>query len=104
MENFYSVLITAITIFGGTSAWRYYEKRAAAKEKDDDFIKNDCKERIGKLEALLIQSSKEKDEMRLMILELTKEVAALSVKVEYLNKENQELNKKLKSEKSIING
>ena len=42
--------------------------------------------------------------MRLMILELTKEVAALSVKVEYLNKENQELNKKLKSEKSIING
>jgi septal ring factor EnvC (AmiA/AmiB activator) len=104
MENLYSVLITAITIVGGTSAWRYYEKRALAKEKDDDFIKTDCKERIGKLEALLIQSSKEKDEMRLMILELTKEVAALSVKVEYLNKENQELNKKLKSEKSIING
>lgn len=105
MENLYSVLITAITILGGTSAWRYYEKRAVAKEKDDDFIKTDCKERIGKLEALLIQSSREKDEMRLMILELTKEVAALSVKVEYLNKENQELNKKLmKSEKSIING
>jgi septal ring factor EnvC (AmiA/AmiB activator) len=104
MENLYSVLITAITILGGTSAWRYYEKRALAKEKDDDFIKTDCKERIGKLEALLIQSAKEKDEMRLMILELTKEVAALSVKVEYLNKENQELNKKLKSEKSIING
>ena len=91
MENLYSVLITAITILGGTSAWRYYEKRAVAKEKDDDFIKTDCKERIGKLEALLIQSSREKDEMRLMILELTKEVAALSVKVEYLNKENQEL-------------
>lgn len=104
MENLYSVVITAITILGGTSAWRYYEKRALAKEKDDDFIKNDCKERIGKLEALLIQSSKEKDEMRLMILELTKEVAALSVKVEYLNRENQELNKKLKSEKSIISG
>ena len=105
MENLYSVLITAITILGGTSAWRYDEKRAVAKEKDDDFIKTDCKERIGKLEALLIQSSREKDEMRLMILELTKEVAALSVKVEYLNKENQELNKKLmKSEKSIING
>lgn len=105
MENLYSVVITAITILGGTSAWRYYEKRAVAKEKDDDFIKTDCKERIGKLEALLIQSSREKDEMRLMILELTKEVAALSVKVEYLNKENQELNKKLmKSEKSIING
>jgi hypothetical protein len=29
-----------------------------------------------------------------MVLELTKEVAALSVKVEYLTKENEELHKK----------
>jgi hypothetical protein len=28
MENIYSVLITAITVLGGTGAWRYYEKRA----------------------------------------------------------------------------
>jgi hypothetical protein len=35
---------------------------------------------------LLEASSKEKDELRNMVLELTKEVAALSVKVEFFEK------------------
>jgi len=104
MENIYSVLITAITILGGTGAWRYYEKRAMAKERDDEFIRHDCKDSIAKLEALLTQSSKEKDEMRNMILDLTKQVAALTVKVEYLTKENEELSKKAKPKKQILNG
>lgn len=105
MENIYSVLITAITILGGTGAWRFYEKRAMAKERDDEFIRHDCKDRIAKLEALLVQSSKEKDELRNMVLALTKEVAALSVKVEYLTKENDKLEKALpKTKKQQING
>ncbi len=96
MDNLYTVLITAITVLGGASAFRFYEKRAQKKERDDDFIRHDCKDRIAKLEALLAQSSKEKDELRSMVLALTKEVAALSVKVEYLTKENEELHKKSK--------
>ena len=104
MDNVYSVLITAITILGGTGAWRFYEKRAMAKERDDEFIRHDCKDRIAKLEALLAQSSKEKDELRNMVLALTKEVAALSVKVEYLTKENEELHKKTKSKRGLLNG
>ena len=79
----WSVLITAITVLGGTSAFRYYEKRAMRKERDDEFIRHDCKDRIAKLETLLETSSKEKDELRSMVLELTKEVAALRVKVEF---------------------
>ena len=97
MENIYSVLITAVTILGGGSAWRYYEKRALHKEKDEDFIRHDCKDRISKLEALLQQSSAEKDELRTMVLNLTREVAALTVKVEYLTKENESLNKTTKT-------
>ncbi len=99
----YSVLITAITVLGGTTAFRFYEKRAMRKERDDEFIRHDCKDRIAKLEALLAQSSKEKDEMRNMILDLTKQVAALSVKVEYLTKENEELYKKTKPKKTLLN-
>jgi hypothetical protein len=81
--NIWSVLITAITVLGGTSAFRYYEKRAMRKERDEEFIRHDCKDRIAKLETLLETSSKEKDELRSMVLELTKEVAALRVKVEF---------------------
>jgi hypothetical protein len=90
-SNLWSVLITAITVLGGTTAFRFYEKRAMRRERDDDFIRHDCKDRISKLEALLEESSKEKDEMRNLILKLTSEVAELRVKVEYLNHENTKL-------------
>jgi hypothetical protein len=102
MENIYSVLITAVTVLGGTGAFRYYEKRAQKKEKDDEFIRHDCKDRISKLEALLVEAGKEKDSLRDMVLALTKEVAALSVKVEYLTKENEKLSKV--GSKKILNG
>ena len=104
MENIYSVLITAITVLGGTTAFRFYEKRAMRKERDDEFIRHDCKDRISKLEALLDASSKEKDELRTMVLNLTKEVAALSVKVEFLTKENDKLEKALPKTKKQLNG
>ncbi len=94
MENLYSVLIAVVSVLGSAAAFRFYEKRAINKERDDDFIKHDCKDRISKLETLLASSSKEKDDLRQMVLNLTKEVAALSVKVEYLTKENEELHKR----------
>jgi len=92
-ESVWTVLITVITVLGSASAWRFYEKRAMRKERDDEFIRHDCKDRISKLEALLENSSKEKDEMRATILRLTEQVSALAVKVEYLQKENSELYK-----------
>ena len=104
MENLYSVLITAITVLGGTGAWRYYEKRALNKERDEEFIRHDCKDRISKLEGLLEAAGREKDELRMMVLELTKEVAALGVKVEYLTKENDKLEKAVPKTKKQING
>ena len=84
MENVWSVVITAITVLSGTSAFRYYEKRAQRKERDDEFIRHDCKDRISKLEALLERSSQEKDEMRAQILDLVAEVAALRTEIKYL--------------------
>ena len=93
-NNIYAVLVTAITVLGGASAWRFYEKRAEKKDKDDDFIKKDCRERISKLEALLVQSSKEKDELRKMVLDMTAKLAALVVKVEFLEAENKKLQAK----------
>lgn len=103
MENIYSVLITAITVLSGTTAFRYYEKRAMRKERDDDFIRHDCKDRITKLEALLAASSKEKDELRKMVLDMTAKVAELSVKVEFLTKENDKLVKTPRNKK-LLNG
>jgi hypothetical protein len=89
----WTVFVTAITVLGSASAWRYWERRAMKKEKDEDFMKSDCRDRISKLEALLSESSREKDEMRELILSLTEKVAALTVKVEFLQRENGDLQK-----------
>ena len=103
-NNIFSVLITAITVLGGASAWRFYEKRADRKEKDEEFIRHDCRDRIAKLEALLVQSSIEKDELRKMIIEMTAQLAELRVKVDYLTKENEKLEKIVPKAKRQING
>jgi predicted RNase H-like nuclease (RuvC/YqgF family) len=94
VNSFYTVLITTITVLGSASAWRYYEKRAMRKEKSEDYMKDECRERIAKLEVLLERSASEKDDLRSKILELTREVAELRVKVEFLEDKNQELKRK----------
>jgi hypothetical protein len=92
-NNIISILVTTITVLGGSTAWRYYERRAMHRERDEDFIRHDCKDRIAKLEALLEASSKEKDELRILIMKLTSEVAELRTKVEFLTVENAKLEK-----------
>jgi hypothetical protein len=93
MENIYTVLITAVTVLGSAGAWRYYERRAMHKEKDEDFIRHDCKDRIAKLEALLEAAGREKDEMRKMIVDLTAKVATLQTTVEFLRKDEVKITK-----------
>jgi hypothetical protein len=90
-ESIYTVVIAIITVLGSAGAWRYYEKKAEMKKEEEDFIRDDCRDRILKLEALLERSSSEKDELRETVLKLTKEVAALHVKVDFLEKENRRL-------------
>jgi len=92
-SNIWTVLVTAMTVLGGTTAFRYYERRAMHRERDDDFIRHDCKDRISKLEALLEASAKEKDDLRNLVLKLTSEVAELRTKVDFLSQENTKLKK-----------
>jgi molecular chaperone GrpE (heat shock protein) len=69
-ESIWTVLVTIVTVLGSTSAWKYYEKRAESKKDDDNFIKQDCRDRISKLEALLQESSEEKERLQHLRLKL----------------------------------
>lgn len=93
-ESIWTVLMTAVTVLGSAGAWRYYERRAERKEKDEEFVRHDCRDRIAKLEALLESSSKEKDQMRMTILHLTEQVAQLQVTVEFLQQSKPKVLKK----------
>ncbi len=83
-DNIYTVVMTAITVLGSAAAFRFYEKKSMRKERDEEFIRHDCKDRISKLEALLAEAGKEKDEMRAQILELVSEVASLRTEIKCL--------------------
>ena len=87
----YTVLVTLLTVLGSGAAWRYYEKRALNRERTENFLKDDCRERIIKMELLLERSSNEKEEMRSEILRLTSMVSELKVRVEFLERENLQL-------------
>ena len=81
--------MTAITVLGSAAAFRFYEKKSMRKERDEEFIRHDCKDRIAKLEALLAASSKEKDELRSLVLKLTEQVAESRTKVEFFEKNSK---------------
>jgi len=98
--DFTQILITVITVAGSTGIWQFIStryKENKAKEKfetlnsDGVQYRDDLKSRVRNLESLLAQSSEEKDEMREQVLQLTAEVHALRVKVEFLEKENERL-------------
>lgn len=88
MDNLTTIIITAITVLGSTSAWNFYSKKLEKKREEEQEYKWDCRTRIEKLEYLLQESSREKDDLRKTILDLTEEIASLRTKVEILEKRN----------------
>lgn len=86
MDNVYTILVTAVTVLGSASAFRFYEKKMENKKDEDMQYRYDCTARITKLEALLEESSKEKEEMRKTILQLSTELASLRTKIELMEK------------------
>jgi|TARA_R110000787_G_scaffold24935_5_gene70250 hypothetical protein len=100
-DNITTVVVTMIAVLFSAGAWRFYERKIKLKTKletldrtDQNMYRDDLRERVKRLEKLLLSSSEEKDIMRDQILSLTKEVSALHVKVDFLEKENQRLKSK----------
>lgn len=100
MEDITQIIITVVSVAGTAGIWQFLqarlkvksdEKKAELENNDGVQYRDDLKNRVRNLEALLAASSDEKDELRDQVLALTQEVSALRVKVEYLEKENDRL-------------
>jgi hypothetical protein len=96
-----NVVISVIAVLFSASAWKFYENKIKIKTKtetlvrtDHNMYRDDLRERVKRLEKLLVSSSEDKDVMHQQILELTKEVSTLHVKVDFLSKENERLKNK----------
>ena len=100
MDNLTQIIITVATVAGSAGIWKFFEARlkVKAEERKENIQNNDgiqyrddLKDRVRNMESLLAKSADEKDELRNKVLELTGEVQALRVKVEFLEKENDRL-------------
>ena len=97
-KNFITIAVTLITVLGSTAAWDFYKKKLDMKKKEEsedkeekNLYRDDLKDRVSKLELLLAESADEKDKLRDKVIALTADVATLSTKVEFLEKENDRL-------------
>lgn len=100
MNDITQIIITVVSVAGTAGIWQFLqarlkvkseEKKAELQNNDGVQYRDDLKNRVRNLEALLAASSDEKDELRNQVLALTQEVSALRVKVEFLEKENDRL-------------
>ena len=100
MEDITQIIITVVSVAGTAGIWQFLQARLKVKSEErktelqnNDGVqyRDDLKNRVRNLEALLASSSDEKDELRNQVLALTQEVSALRVKVEFLEKENDRL-------------
>jgi hypothetical protein len=64
MENIYTAVIALIAGLTTSQAWGYWKKKLELKKENDTEYKYECRARIEKLEDLLEDSNKEKQEMR----------------------------------------
>ena len=103
MDNITQIVVTIATVAGSAGIWKFFEARlkVKAEEKKSQLENNDgvqyrddLKDRVRNMESLLARSADEKDELREQVLQLTAEVHALRVKVDFLSKENERLKNK----------
>ena len=96
-ENITTIIISLITVLFGGGAWKFYEFVIKKKSEDkkielseQTMYRDDLKSRVGTLEA-------SKEECMKSLMEISKKLSSLETKVEFLEKENNELKIKLRN-------
>jgi ppGpp synthetase/RelA/SpoT-type nucleotidyltranferase len=103
MGDYIQIIVTIVGVISSGAIWKYMEARLKAntelkkhsnENNDTVQFRDDLKNRVKNMESLLDKAGKEKDELRQSVLDLTAEVHALRVEVDYLKKENERLKNK----------
>tara|TARA_R110001599_G_scaffold16691_7_gene67684 strand:+ start:1535 stop:1849 length:315 start_codon:yes stop_codon:yes gene_type:complete len=97
MDHWTIISSVVSALFGG-ALWKYMSHRLSAEHQikkldyqTEGVLLSNLIDRVSKLESLLINSSQEKEAMRLQMNELTVQVTELKVEIKFLREENQRL-------------
>ena len=95
-ETWIPVIVTVAGVLGSNAAWRFYDKRAASKAREDGemrknahedhvTLRDDLRERVSSLESKLESEYREKVDLLKAIAELKAQVAELKTKLELMS-------------------
>lgn len=106
MNQDYATLIGAIfTALAGSKLWDWLQKKGelnlAIKKQGDEKLaeyRDDLRDRVAKLEGMIENQQNERITLLQQIGQLNAELAAMKVKLEFLEHENSRLRNRLKSE------
>jgi len=98
MEQYTTIIITAVSVLGSAGAWQFYQNRMKLKyqaEKEDktdqNLYRDDLRERVAVLESKLEEERDEKDKRQEEITKLQTTLTEYKVRLEFLEKENERL-------------
>ena len=95
-DNLTTIIISLITVLFGGGAWKFYEFLVKKKSQDKQtekseqtMYRDDLKNRVDKLE-------EDKEECMKSLMDISNKLSSLETKVDFLEKENNELKIKLR--------
>jgi len=98
MSEYYTIIITAITVLGSAGAWQFYQNRmklkyqAAKEDKSDmNLYRDDLRERVAVLEEKLEQERNAKEKTASELSKVMTQLTEYKVRLEFLEKENERL-------------
>jgi|TARA_B110000977_G_scaffold20774_1_gene24843 predicted nuclease with TOPRIM domain len=93
-EQLTTIIITTLTVAGGAGAWKFYEfliRNRREKEKEtmteQNMYRDDLRARVEKLEG-------DKESCQIQLTGITAELAAIKVKLDFIERENDRLLRK----------
>ena len=98
MSEYYTIIITAITVLGSAGAWQFYQNRmklkyqAQKEDKNDmNLYRDDLRERVAVLEEKLEQERNQKEKTASELAQVMTQLTEYKVRLEFLEKENERL-------------
>jgi hypothetical protein len=98
MENYTTIIVTAVTVLGSTGAWTYYQNKLKLKydsrkedKSDQNLYRDDLRERVAILEAKLDEERMSKQKTTEEVIELRTKLTEYKIRLEFLEKENERL-------------
>jgi hypothetical protein len=98
MENYTTIIVTAVTVLGSTGAWTFYQNKLKLKyeskkedKSDQNLYRDDLRERVTILETKLDEERTAKQKTTEEVMELRTKLTEYKIRLEFLEKENERL-------------